>query len=97
MEGSGPKLSGCLMERTETGFHNGNQKMKTTKTFMFSSVAVGAPVMCRNVRGDDLAAEIGDASALENPRIAESHYSSEAFAGLTVPEPIVVFRNVIGC
>jgi hypothetical protein len=71
--------------------------MKTTKTFTFSSVAVGAPAMRRNVRGDELAAEIGNASALENPRIAESHYSSEAFDGLTGPEPIVVFRNVIGC
>jgi len=85
------------MEHTETGFHNGNQKMKTTKTFMFSSVAVGAPAVRRNVRGDDLAAEIGNASTLENPRIAESHYSSEAFAGITAPEPIVVLRNVIGC
>ena len=58
MEGSEPKLARYLMKRTETGFHNGNQKMKTTKTFMFSSVTVGAPAVRRNVRGDDIAAEI---------------------------------------
>jgi hypothetical protein len=32
MDGSGPKLAGYLMKLTETGFHNGNQEMKTTKT-----------------------------------------------------------------
>ena len=71
--------------------------MKTTKMFMFSSVAVGAPAVRHNVRGVELAAEIGNTSALENPSIAESYYSSEAFAGLNALEPIVVFRNVIGC